>query len=216
MASAVEPHDRLRYILDGHRWSARAAGFASRTGLRSFGTVASTSAPASAPELRGLCPADRHFLRTGCLCRPAMEGVARGTVRTLRVIGLDYRAAGIGSNGNGGPGGGALISTPPSVGNGAWDPKILIGDAPVYADGSVFFTTEARTRSTLCCSTTKGAWCRRCEVGPRCNRARTPRAWAVTNPKTACRLPQRVRHARSPLVPVSWRRSLDRAAVSVS
>jgi len=76
---------------------------------------------------------------------PAMEGVARGTVKTLRVIGLDYRAAGIGSNGNGGPGGGALISTPPSVGNGAWDPKILIGDAPVYEDGSVFFTTEART-----------------------------------------------------------------------
>ncbi|MBP7639116.1 MAG: hypothetical protein KBA18_14670, partial [Kiritimatiellae bacterium] len=75
---------------------------------------------------------------------PAMDGVARGTVKTLRVIGLDYRAAGIGSNGNGGPGGGALISTPPSVGNGAWDPKILIGDAPVHEDGSVFFTAETR------------------------------------------------------------------------
>jgi hypothetical protein len=73
-----------------------------------------------------------------------MAGVPRGTVQTLRVIGLDYRAAGIGSNGNGGPGGGALVSTPPSVGNGAWDPKILIGDAPVHADGSVFFTAGAR------------------------------------------------------------------------
>jgi len=75
---------------------------------------------------------------------PAMDGVARGTVKTLRVIGLDYRAAGIGSNGNGGPGGGAMISTPPSVGNGAWGPKILIGDAPVHEDGSVFFTADAR------------------------------------------------------------------------
>jgi hypothetical protein len=74
----------------------------------------------------------------------AMAGVPRGTVKTLRVIGLDYRVAGIGSNGNGGPGGGALISTPPSVGNGAWDPKILVGDAPVHEDGSVFFTAEAR------------------------------------------------------------------------
>ena len=74
----------------------------------------------------------------------AMAGVPRGTVKTLRVIGLDFRVAGIGSNGNGGPGGGALISTPPSVGNGAWDPKILVGDAPVREDGSVFFTTDAR------------------------------------------------------------------------
>ena len=37
-----------------------------------------------------------------------------------------------------------MISTPPFVGNGAWDPKILIGDAPVHEDGSVFFTTEVR------------------------------------------------------------------------
>jgi len=73
-----------------------------------------------------------------------MAGVPRGTVKTLRVIGLDFRVAGIGSNGNGGPGGGALISTPPSVGNGAWDPKILVGDAPVYEDGSAFFSADAR------------------------------------------------------------------------
>lgn len=74
----------------------------------------------------------------------AMAGVPRGTVKTLRVIGLDFRIAGIGSNGNAGPGGGALISTAPSIGNGTWDPKILIGDTPVYEDGSVFFITEAR------------------------------------------------------------------------
>jgi hypothetical protein len=72
----------------------------------------------------------------------AMKGVARGTVKSLRVIELEYRVAGIGSNGNRGPGGSALVSTPVSVGNGAWDPKILVGDAKVYEDGSVFFKTE--------------------------------------------------------------------------
>lgn len=74
-----------------------------------------------------------------------MRGVARGTVRTLRVIALEFRAAGIGNNGNGGPGGGALISTPVAIGNGTWDPKVVLGDTPVYADGSVFFKAPART-----------------------------------------------------------------------
>jgi len=73
-----------------------------------------------------------------------MEGVPRGTVKTLRVVELDYRIVGIGNNGNSGPGGGADISTPVAIGNGAWDPKILIGDAKVHPDGSVFFTTDAR------------------------------------------------------------------------
>ena len=74
----------------------------------------------------------------------AMQDVPRGTVKTLRVVELDYRIAGIGNNGNGGPGGGADISTPVAIGNGAWDPKILVGDATVYPDGSVFFKTDAR------------------------------------------------------------------------
>jgi hypothetical protein len=42
----------------------------------------------------------------------AMSGVARGTVKTLRVVALDFRAAGVGNNNNGGPGGGAMVSTP--------------------------------------------------------------------------------------------------------
>ena len=73
----------------------------------------------------------------------AMKGVPRGTVKTLRVAELEFRVAGIGNNGNGGPGGGALVSTPVAIGNGAWDPKILVGDAKVYEDGSVFFKTES-------------------------------------------------------------------------
>ncbi len=73
-----------------------------------------------------------------------MKDVPRGTIKKIRVVQIDYRAAGIGENGNGGPGGAALVSTPPSINNGAWDPKIIIGDADVYADGSALFTVEAK------------------------------------------------------------------------
>jgi hypothetical protein len=76
---------------------------------------------------------------------PGLAGVARGTIKTLRVVALEYRVAGIGSNGNGGPGGGALISTPVAIGNGAWDTKRILGDATVQEDGSVFVEVPART-----------------------------------------------------------------------
>ncbi len=76
---------------------------------------------------------------------PAVAGVARGAIKRLRVVGLEFRAAGVGANENGGPGGGALISTPIAVGNGAWDPKVILGDATVHEDGSVYFRLPART-----------------------------------------------------------------------
>jgi hypothetical protein len=76
---------------------------------------------------------------------PGLKGIARGAVKSLRVVGLDYRAAGIGKNENMGPGGGALISTPVSIDNGSWDVKRLLGSASVYADGSACFTVPART-----------------------------------------------------------------------
>ncbi|MDR1817102.1 MAG: hypothetical protein LBR07_02775 [Puniceicoccales bacterium] len=74
----------------------------------------------------------------------AMRGVERGTVKTLRVIGLDFRVAGIGSNRNGGRGGHAMVCTPVACNNGAWDVKIPLGDVPVHPDGSVFFKAPAR------------------------------------------------------------------------
>ncbi len=75
---------------------------------------------------------------------PGLEGLPRGIVKSLRVVSLDFRAAGIGSNGNSGPGGTALVSTPVAIGNGTWDPKIVLGDARVYDDGSTFFRLPAR------------------------------------------------------------------------
>ena len=76
---------------------------------------------------------------------PSLAGVPRGTVKKLRVVALDFRPAGIGNNGSSGPGGGALISTPIAIGNGAWDSKTVLGQARVHADGSAFFSVPART-----------------------------------------------------------------------
>jgi len=76
---------------------------------------------------------------------PGLAGIERGTVKRLRVVALEYRAAGIGSNHNRGPAGGALSSTPVSCDNGAWDVKRVLGSAPVYADGSACFRVPART-----------------------------------------------------------------------
>jgi hypothetical protein len=75
---------------------------------------------------------------------PGLAGVPRGTIRQLRVVALDFRAAGIGNNGNSGPAGGALISTPISI-NGAWDVKKVLGTATVHEDGSACFVVPART-----------------------------------------------------------------------
>jgi hypothetical protein len=146
--------------LDGKRHEERATGFGlywmgidgrrellvSRQGLSCGRPVPlrARARPATKPSMVNLKKPSGTFYVQDVYAGEAMAGVPRGTVKTLRVLGLDYRLAGIGANGNGGPGGGAMISTPVAVGNGAWDPKILIGDAPVHADGSVFFTTDAR------------------------------------------------------------------------
>ncbi len=76
---------------------------------------------------------------------PGLKGIERGVVKSLRVIALEFRAAGIGSNGNRGPAGGALVSTPIAIGNGTWDIKHVLGDTKVHPDGSAFFEVPART-----------------------------------------------------------------------
>jgi len=76
---------------------------------------------------------------------PGLEGVAPGTIKQLRVVSLDFRAAGVGSNGNRGPAGGALVSTPISINSGAWDVKKVVGTAKVHDDGSACFVVPSRT-----------------------------------------------------------------------
>lgn len=75
---------------------------------------------------------------------PGLRGIPRDTVKKLRVVEMRHRAAGIGSNNNQGPAGGALISTPIAIANGAWDVKAVLGETEVYPDGSAWFTVTSR------------------------------------------------------------------------
>lgn len=74
-----------------------------------------------------------------------LAGIARGTARHLRVVALEFRAAGVGSNRNSGPAGGALVSTPIACDGGSWDVKRVLGTAVIEADGSALFEVPART-----------------------------------------------------------------------
>jgi len=85
-----------------------------------------------------------YYVKDVC-AGPGLAGIERGVVKRLRVVALEYRAAGIGSNGSGGPAGGAMASTPVSVRNGTWDVKRVLGSVAVREDGSAMFTVPART-----------------------------------------------------------------------
>ena len=74
----------------------------------------------------------------------AVRGVPRGTVKQLRVVGLEYRCAAIGNLSQQGRGGSSEVTTPVAVGNGSWDVKVVFGTTPVYEDGSAMFQAPAR------------------------------------------------------------------------
>ncbi|MBN1855132.1 MAG: hypothetical protein JW829_20530 [Pirellulales bacterium] len=76
---------------------------------------------------------------------PGLAGIPRGTIKKLRVVTIDFRAAGIGSNESYGPAGDSLSSTPVSIGNGCWDPKTILGDAVLHDDGSACFEVPSKT-----------------------------------------------------------------------
>ncbi len=75
----------------------------------------------------------------------AMAGVARGTVKSLRVVALEFRAADAYYNSNVGEAGCSHSRTPPSINNGSWDVKHVLGTVPVESDGSAYFQVPART-----------------------------------------------------------------------
>ena len=76
---------------------------------------------------------------------PGLAGIPTGAAKTLRVVALEFRAAGIGANGSDGPAGGALSCTPPAIRNGTWDVKRVLGTTPIHEDGSCLFIAPART-----------------------------------------------------------------------
>ncbi|MHC4505237.1 MAG: HzsA-related protein, partial [Planctomycetota bacterium] len=66
---------------------------------------------------------------------PGLKGVARGTVKKVRVVALDYMATDIGRK-----------HGPSTISDlAAWDVKIVLGEAPVHEDGSAAFEVPART-----------------------------------------------------------------------
>ncbi len=75
---------------------------------------------------------------------PGLEGVPRGTVKKLRVMALEYRAARVGWCGNGGEYETGLNQTPISLNSGAWDVKHVLGEVDVEEDGSCLFKVPAR------------------------------------------------------------------------
>ncbi|MGI6400543.1 MAG: DUF7402 domain-containing protein [Thermoguttaceae bacterium] len=76
---------------------------------------------------------------------PGLQGIERGVVKALRVVALEFRAAGIGQTANGGAAGGALVCTPPSYNNATWDVKHVLGEVPIEEDGSAYFEVPAMT-----------------------------------------------------------------------
>jgi outer membrane protein assembly factor BamB len=106
---------------------------------------------------------------------PGLAGIKKGTVKSLRVIALDYRAAGVGENNNQGSAGGAVVSTPVSI-QGSWDVKKVLGTAKVYDDGSACFTVPARTPIYFQALDGKG------------HAVQTMRSWATLQPgeKVSC------------------------------
>jgi len=95
--------------------------------------------PTSYPKPTG----DGIFYVDDIYAGEGLKGVARGSIKALRVIGLDFRAAAVGVNNNAGEGGSARVVTPISI-KGAWDVKQVLGDAPVHADGSVAFRAPSK------------------------------------------------------------------------
>lgn len=66
---------------------------------------------------------------------PGLKGITRGTVKKLRVVALDFMATDIGRK-----------HGPTAISDlAAWDVKIVLGEAPVYPDGSAAFEVPART-----------------------------------------------------------------------
>jgi transposase-like protein len=80
------------------------------------------------------------------------EGVKRGTIKSMRVVALEYRAAHVrdgrtaGQNKMFGARGSTdRVTTPIAAGSGSWDVKRILGEVPVTDDGTVFVEVPAET-----------------------------------------------------------------------
>ena len=74
----------------------------------------------------------------------SLNGIPEGTVKKLRIVEIEFRAASIGQAYGQGKGGGGHAGSPVGVGNASWDLKKVHGTVDVYEDGSAFFSAPAR------------------------------------------------------------------------
>jgi len=66
---------------------------------------------------------------------PGLKGITRGTVKKIRVVALEFMATDVGRK-----------HGPSTISDlAAWDVKIVLGETPVYEDGSAAFEVPART-----------------------------------------------------------------------
>lgn len=72
-----------------------------------------------------------------------LAGVKRGEAKWIRVVRLDYRAAGVGKTHNRGEDGGSINSAPVALANASWDVKEILGDVEIHPDGSALFEVPA-------------------------------------------------------------------------
>ena len=79
---------------------------------------------------------------------PGLKGVEKGAVKRLRVVALEYGAAGVGSNWNRGRGTGSPNQTPPSIGGGTWDVKHVLGEVDIERDGRAILKFRPEPAST--------------------------------------------------------------------
>ena len=107
-ADAARDAGPVRHLLHGPRRAAGTAG--RRTAAGETASAAGRSCrwrrgprPHVRPTTRRLSQDDGHVLPAGRLRRPGLARRPRGTVKQLRVVGLEYRAAAIGNLSAGGP-----------------------------------------------------------------------------------------------------------------
>jgi len=72
-----------------------------------------------------------------------LAGIPRGEAKWIRVVRLNYRAAGVGRTLNRGEDGGSINSAPVAVANASWDVKEILGDVEIHPDGSALFEVPA-------------------------------------------------------------------------
>ncbi|MBD3320316.1 MAG: hypothetical protein GF350_04390, partial [Chitinivibrionales bacterium] len=100
----------------------------------------------------------------------SLKGVQRGSIKKIRVVALEYRRGSAGGARWGGDLGDGSFVSPIAHPGGSWDVKHVLGEAPVYEDGSAAFVAPARLPVYFQAIDTAGSV------------AQTMRSWAVVQP----------------------------------